>query len=140
MISQINLDDWIISGEGANGISYNHRDDDSVILKMNRASLPREHTEREFQRSLSLYEMDVSCPKVIELVTDGERYGLIVEKVDGKNRSPELFPRPGATGASCQGICTGSASAPSAQVRQWAFPLLSRELSQESGSKQSPLR
>lgn len=40
--------------------------------------------EREFQRSLSLYEMGVSCPKVIELVTDGERYGIIVEKVDGK--------------------------------------------------------
>lgn len=82
--TQIKLDDWILSGGGGNGLSYNHKKDDSLTLKMNKASLPKEHTEREFQRSQALYEMGVSCPEVKDFVTDGNGYGLIVEKVKGK--------------------------------------------------------
>ena len=82
--TKINLDDWILSGGGGNGLSYNHKKDESIILKMNKPSLPKEHTEREFQRSRALYEMGVNCPKVIDFVTDGHRYGLIEEKVNGK--------------------------------------------------------
>ena len=82
--TQINLDDWIQFGGGGNGLSYNHKKDDSLILKMNKASLPGEYAEREFLRSKALYEMGVSCPKVMDFVTDGSRYGMIVEKVKGK--------------------------------------------------------
>lgn len=82
--TRIDLDDWILSGGGGNGLSYNHRRDDSLILKMNKVSLPREHTEREFLRSRSLYEMGVSCPEVMDFVTDGNGYGIIVKKVRGK--------------------------------------------------------
>lgn len=80
----INIDDWVLSGGGGNGLSYNHKKDDTIILKMNKASLPKEHTEREFLRSQAFYEMGVNCPKVIDFVTDGHRYGLIEEKVNGK--------------------------------------------------------
>lgn len=82
--TQINLDDWIQFGGGGNGLSYIHKKDDSLILKMNKASLPGEYAEREFRRSQALYEMGVSCPKVMDFVTDGSRYGMIVEKVKGK--------------------------------------------------------
>ena len=83
-VKAINIDDWEVSGGGGNGLSYNHRRDDSVVLKMNKASLPKEHTVREFQMSKWLYELGVSCPKVVDIVTDGERFGLVVEKVKDK--------------------------------------------------------
>ena len=51
---------------------------------MNKASLPREHTELEFQKSRALFGMGVSCPEVKDFVTDGNAYGLIVKKVGGK--------------------------------------------------------
>lgn len=80
----INPDDWVMFGGGGNGLSYYHREDDSLVLKMNKASLPEEHTVREFQRSRSLYEMGVSCPRIIDFVTDGERFGLVVERIRDK--------------------------------------------------------
>ena len=83
-IRQINMDDWVLSGGGANGMSYDHKEDNSLMLKMNKKSLPKEHTIREFQRSQSLYEMGISCPKIRGIVTDGHRYGLVAEKVNGK--------------------------------------------------------
>lgn len=81
---RIDPDDWVLFGGGGNGMSYYHREDDSLVLKMNKASLPAEHTMREFKRSKSLYEMGVNCPRVIDYVFDGERYGLIVERVKDK--------------------------------------------------------
>lgn len=82
--TRIDLDDWELFGGGGNGLSYNHREDDTLVLKMNKASLPEEHTRQEFLLSRSLYEMGVNCPKVIDFVFDGERYGLVVEKVKDK--------------------------------------------------------
>lgn len=81
---RISLDDWELFGGGGNGLSYYNLQDDSIVLKMNKATLPPEHTLREFQRSKSLYEMGISCPRVIDFVTDGERYGLIVERIKEK--------------------------------------------------------
>lgn len=80
----INPDDWVESGGGGNGLSYYHKEDGSVVLKLNKASLPKEHTIREFQRSASLYEMGISCPRVIDFVTDGARYGIVAERVKEK--------------------------------------------------------
>lgn len=82
--SIIDIDDWVQFGGGGNGLSYYHKEDDSLVLKMNKASLPEEHTLSEFERSKSLYEMGVSCPRVIDYVSDGQRYGLIVERVKDK--------------------------------------------------------
>lgn len=81
---RISLDDWELFGGGGNGLSYYNLQDDSIVLKMNKATLPPEHTLREFQRSKSLYEMGISCPRVIDFVTDGELYGLIVERIKEK--------------------------------------------------------
>lgn len=89
--TKIDIDDWELSGGGGNGLSYNHKKDDSIILKMNKASLPREHTEREFQKSQSLHGMGISCPEVKDFVTDGKRYGLIIEKVKEKKSFAKII-------------------------------------------------
>lgn len=83
-VKKINLDDWVLSGGGGNGQSYNHKDDPTILLKMNKASLPKKFAEFEYLRTDSLYAMGVSCAKVIDLVTDGKRFGLIIEKVKDK--------------------------------------------------------
>lgn len=87
----VNLDDWVLFGGGASGLSYNHKSDDSIVLKMNRASKPVEDTLREYQRSKALYQMGLNCPKVLDFVTDGERFGLTVEKVKNKKSFSRLI-------------------------------------------------
>lgn len=89
--TRINPDDWIMFGGGGNGLSYYHRDDDTLVLKMNKASLPKEHTLNEFQMSKSLYDMGVNCPRVMDFVFDGERYGLIIERVKNKKSFATLI-------------------------------------------------
>lgn len=82
--TRINLDDWALFGGGGIGLSYYHKKDDSIVLKMNKASMPKEHTVREFERSKSLYDMGLNCPKVVDFVFDGQRYGIIAERIKNK--------------------------------------------------------
>ena len=83
-VKKINLDDWTLSGGGGNGQSYNHKNDASILLKLNKVSVPKKFAESEYLRTDSLHTMGVSCAKVLDFVTDGKRYGIIIEKVKGK--------------------------------------------------------
>ena len=80
----INLQEWEAFGGGGFGTSYYNKTDDSVILKLNKPSISEDTTRKEFLRSKAVYEMGIPSAEPIEFVTDGQRYGMIVERIQGK--------------------------------------------------------
>lgn len=80
----IDLKEWERSGGGGSGWSYFNRNDSSIMLKLNKEEIPEEISYREFLISSTLYEMGISCPRVFDFVTDGTRFGMIVERIQGK--------------------------------------------------------
>ena len=75
----INIQEWEPFGGGGYGESYYNKSDDSVILKLNKPSVPAEKTLEEFQLSKAVFDMGIPSARPYEFVTDGERYGMIVE-------------------------------------------------------------
>lgn len=80
----INIQEWEPFGGGGYGESYYNKSDDSVILKLNKPSVPAEKTLEEFQLSKAVFDMGIPSARPYEFVTDGERYGMIVERIRGK--------------------------------------------------------
>ncbi|MBR1872055.1 MAG: TIGR02172 family protein [Bacteroidales bacterium] len=80
---QINLEDYFQSGEGGQALTYT-RKDGSAMAKMFLYGLGSETVEREFNISKAVYEIGISCPRPIRLVTDGERFGAEYEVIQNK--------------------------------------------------------
>ncbi|MBR1569945.1 MAG: TIGR02172 family protein [Bacteroidales bacterium] len=80
---QINLDDYIQTGEGGQALSYT-RKDGSAMAKLFLKSYGAETAEREFLISKAVYEAGIPSPKPVRLVTDGERFGGEYELIAGK--------------------------------------------------------
>ena len=80
---QINLEDYVQSGEGGQAITYT-RKDGSAMAKMFQYGLGAETVEREFRISKAVYEADIPCPKPIRLVTDGKCFGAEYEVIANK--------------------------------------------------------
>ena len=81
---KVNLQEWEAFGGGGFGMSYYNKTDDSVILKLNKPSISEDTARKEFLRSKAVYEMGIPSAEPIEFVTDGQRYGMIVERIQGK--------------------------------------------------------
>lgn len=80
----INLEDWELFGGGGNGLSYYHKTDESIMLKLNKEEISKEKTEIEYSRSKKLNEQGLACPAVYDFVTDGKRYGMTMQRIKGK--------------------------------------------------------
>lgn len=80
---QINLEDYIQSGEGGQALTY-IRKDGSAMAKMFQFGLGSETVEREFRISRAVYEAGIPCPRPIRLVTDGKCFGAEYEVVANK--------------------------------------------------------
>ena len=80
----VNLQQWESFGGGGFGESFYSKTDDSVILKLNKTSISAEKAQEEFRRSKAVYDMGIPSARPYEFVTDGERYGMIVERIKGK--------------------------------------------------------
>lgn len=80
----VNLQEWEPFGGGGFGISYYNKTDDSVILKLNKPSVTEDVARKEFLRSKAVYNMGIPSAEPYEFVTDGERYGMIVQRIQGK--------------------------------------------------------
>ena len=80
----VNLQEWESFGGGGFGESFYNKTDDSVILKLNKTSISAEKAQEEFRRSKAVYDMGIPSARPYEFVTDGERYGMIVERIKGK--------------------------------------------------------
>lgn len=80
----IDVNDYIRTGEGANGASYNHKSDPKYMLKLNREDLPRSIAENELIQAQKVYDLGIPSTKPGELVTDGKRFGILFERILNK--------------------------------------------------------
>lgn len=81
----VNLEDFVYSGEGANGASYNDLRDRDRMLKLYYPSMDRELIELEVKRSQDVYDAGIPSPRPGDFVTDGNgRYGILFRRLAGK--------------------------------------------------------
>lgn len=80
----IDISDYVLSGEGANGKSYDCLSDTNLMIKMYNTSYPREPIFSEYEVAKKVYECGFACPEPGELVTDGERIGIQFKRIVGK--------------------------------------------------------
>ena len=78
----IDLNDYVRTGEGANGASYNHKTDPSIMLKMYFRNF--EAAEKELVLAQKVYDAGIPTPEPGDLVTDGERTGIRFRRIEGK--------------------------------------------------------
>lgn len=96
---RIDLNDWEVNGGGAFGTSYFHKRDSTLMLKMMRTDADLGLVERELSNARLACSMGIPTPEPGELVTDGERAGLIFRRIVGKSSyakavgsTPERIP------------------------------------------------
>jgi len=80
--TQIDLNDYERTGEGANGASYNHKSDKNIMLKMYFRNFEAAQTELEL--SQKVFAMGIPTPEPGDLVTDGKQMGIRFRRIDGK--------------------------------------------------------
>ena len=82
---RIDLKDWVHSGEGANGESFYHKSDPTVMMKLYFESAPYDVIVSELEFARKVYATGIPTPRPGELVTDGNgRYGIRFERILGK--------------------------------------------------------
>ena len=80
---RIDLSDFVPVGEGANGISLNHKTDPEILLKLyNEGKVQQPYDE--WLLSKRVYDAGIPTPEPGEFVTDGTRYGLLLRRIQGK--------------------------------------------------------
>lgn len=95
----VNLTDYVQTGEGANGLSYDCISDDSVMVKLYKTDFDKESIYVEYEVSEKVYSLGIPVPKPYYMVTDGERLGIKFEKIKNKrsfaraiSQQPEHIP------------------------------------------------
>lgn len=81
---KISLDDYVLSGGGANGESFDHRSDPSVMLKLYFPGKIQQPLD-EMLLARKVYELGIPTPEPGEyVVTDDGRYGIRFKRIVGK--------------------------------------------------------
>lgn len=80
---QINLNDYVQTGEGGTSLTYTHKTRPTMAKLFNPGN-EAEQAEREFLTARAVFEMDVPTPEPIQLVTDGQRRGVEYELISNK--------------------------------------------------------
>ena len=81
---RISLDDYILSGGGANGESFDHRTDPSVMLKLYFPGKVQQPLD-EMHLARKVYDMGIPTPEPGDyVVTEDGRYGIRFNRVRGK--------------------------------------------------------
>ena len=78
----IDLNDYERTGEGANGASYNHKTDKTVMMKLYFRNF--DAAKQELELAQKVYDAGIPTPKPGDLVTDGEKTGIRFRRIDGK--------------------------------------------------------
>lgn len=79
---KIDLNDYVRTGEGANGASYDHKTDKSIMLKMYFHNF--ESAQVELEMAQKVYAMGIPTPEPGDLVTDGKAMGIRFRRIEGK--------------------------------------------------------
>ncbi len=81
---KITLNDYVLSGGGANGESYDHKTDPSVMLKLYFPGKIQQPLD-EMNLARKVYEMGIPTPEPGEyVVTEDGRYGIRFKRILGK--------------------------------------------------------
>ena len=80
----INIKDYIRSGEGANGSSYDSVTDPLEMVKLYNTDYPIDTIYTELEVARKVYDLGIPSPEPGELVTDGERIGIRFRRIVGK--------------------------------------------------------
>lgn len=90
----INLNDYIHSGEGANGESFYHKADPDAMMKLYFASAPYEIVENELILAQKVFDLGLPTPKPGDFITDGNgRYGIRFQRIAGKKSFARAMAR-----------------------------------------------
>ena len=80
---RVDMTEYEYAGEGANGVSYNHRSDPDVMLKLyNPGKVTQPLDEMRIARKV--FDAGIPTPEPGDYVTDGVRYGIRFRRVRGK--------------------------------------------------------
>ena len=80
---RIDLADYEYAGEGANGVSYNHRYDPDVMLKLYRPGMVLQPLD-EMRIARKVFETGIPTPEPGDYVTDGTRFGVRFRRIRNK--------------------------------------------------------
>ena len=81
---KINLSDFVLFGGGANGESYNHKEDPSLMLKLYFPGKIQQPLD-EMLLARKVYEMGIPTPEPGEYVeTEDGRFGILFLRIEGK--------------------------------------------------------
>ena len=90
-MEKINLNNYIQTGEGANGVSYVSKTDPDEMVKLYSPSFKVENIYGEYENSRKLYSIGVQTPEPGTIVTDGERTGIRFRRIVGKRSYARMF-------------------------------------------------
>lgn len=79
---KIDLNDYVRTGEGANGASYNHKTDSSIMMKLYTRNF--EAAKLELELAQKVYAAGIPTPEPGDLVTNGNQLGIRFRRIDGK--------------------------------------------------------
>ena len=80
---RVDLADYRQAGEGANGVSYDHRSDPDVMLKLYRPGMVQQPLD-EMRIARKVFAAGIPTPEPGDFVTDGTRYGIRFRRIQGK--------------------------------------------------------
>jgi len=80
---QIDLNDYVQTGEGGTALTYNHKDG-KTLAKLFMPGFAADTARREFLINQVVYESGLPTPKPIRLITDGTRFGAEYELIQPK--------------------------------------------------------
>lgn len=81
----IDLNDYVQSGEGANGKSYDHKTDSTIMAKIYNDTMDTSLVYRELDFARKVYDAGIPSPEPGDFVTDGQgHYGIRFRRLVGK--------------------------------------------------------
>ena len=80
---QIDLNDYVQTGEGGTSLTYTHKTRAALAKLFNQGS-EAEQAEEEFVTARAVFDMGIPTPEPLQLISDGERRGVEYELISNK--------------------------------------------------------
>jgi len=88
---KIDINDYVQTGAGANGSSYDSKFDHDIMVKLYNTNYPVQPIFDELEVAQKAYSIGVPSPAPGEIVTDGERLGIRFKRIAGKRSFSRMF-------------------------------------------------
>ena len=80
---QIDLNDYVQTGEGGTSLTYTHKTRAALAKLFNQGS-EAEQAEEEFVTARAVFDMGIPTPEPLQLISDGKRRGVEYELISNK--------------------------------------------------------